>query len=112
MWQIANECNSVASERNSEPSELTSEALDPNSDPWELTFEASEFNSCFNSDYDRRRNSDDDELSDGCSSDGSNSMLSEDLAESRQRMDDYFESLASIRGGPAVQEDYSVIFQS
>ena len=32
LWQIANECNSVASERTSEPSELTSEALELNSD--------------------------------------------------------------------------------
>ncbi len=33
LWQIANECNSVASERHSESSELTAEALQFNSDP-------------------------------------------------------------------------------
>ena len=61
-------------------------------------------------DYDRCRNSDDDELSDGCSSDGGNSMLSEDFAESRQRMEDYFESLVTASTRTIAEDDMSSLF--
>ena len=45
LWQMANECSSVASERNSQPSELTSEDSELNFDIWELSFDAKDLSS-------------------------------------------------------------------
>ena len=51
LWQIANECNSVASEPSSETPEFTSDALELNSAPLITYATALEFSFCLSDSY-------------------------------------------------------------